>query len=468
MKSLLAALFLALLSSVSLAQTGLIFDETWAGNIIADGDTTLAVMYFSKSDTGFQIVSLSFPDDFINFKPNKQSLKEDSLFFEIKKIGAKYSGYFDKQSGIIKGLWHQSGKDFSLDFTKTNKDFSVKRPQTPVKPYSYTEEEVVFDNPKDGIQMAGTLTIPEGKGPFPAVVFISGSGQQERDCEILGHKWALVLADYLTRQGIATLRYDDRGVGKSGGNPYTSTTLDFAGDAASAMLFLKKQDRIDRTKTGLIGHSEGGIIAPMIASKTKEISFLVLLAAPGIDIIDLMIIQNRKMVEGEKILREEQYPAFDVMLRNVFKTVVRTKDNNEAGKKIINIYSQYAKTIDSVQVIKMQLTERSIRQQLIPLLSPWYRYFLSIRPSVYVSKVKCPVLAVNGDKDTQVTADENLAALNDAFRTAGNTKCTVRKMNNLNHLFQTAVTGMPDEYAKNEETISPEVLEIISTWIKQQ
>lgn len=445
------------------------FFGNWVGKIDIDSNKMLAVMFITKGDTGGYSIRLDFPEQGVEkIKISNCFLDKDSIYFDVKNARSKYYGLYDKKDSTIKGKWNQLGKEYPLIFSKTDKDLRMKRPQTPVKPYPYSEEEVVFDNPKDGIQLTGTLTIPEGAGPFPAVVFISGSGQQERDCEILGHKWALVLADHLTRQGIATLRYDDRGVGKSGGNPYTSTTFDFAEDAASAMLFLRKQDRIDKTKTGLIGHSEGGIIAPMIASKTKEISFLVLLAAPGIDIIDLMVIQNRKMVEGEKILRQEQYTAFEVMLRNVFKTVIKTKDNNDAGKKIMNIYAQYAKTIDSVQIVKMQLTEKSIRQQLIPLLSPWYRYFLSIKPSVYVSKVKCPVLALNGDKDIQVTADENLAALNDALRAAGNIKCTVRRMNNLNHLFQTAVTGMPEEYAKTEETISPEVLDIISKWIKQQ
>jgi len=468
MKSLTAVILFFFLLVVAKAQKEDSANEQLAGFVITNDDSLLMVLFLSKNDSGLYIENISIPDQLVyNLKPSRQSFRNDSLFFEISKAGAKYKGKYDSHSGSLKGKWTQAKKDFQLDFSKTDKDYSIKRPQTPLKPYPYSEEEITFINPKDGVELSGTITIPEGKGPFPAVVIVNGSGQQERDCEIMGHKWALVLADHLTRQGIVTFRYDDRGTGKSGGNPFNATTLTFAEDAAAAYMMLRKHKSADINMTGIIGHSEGGIIAPVVASKIKDVSFLVLLAAPGIDVSELMVIQNRRIIENENILRPEQFQGFETMIRTVYKTILKTPDNNEARKKVLMIYSAYAKTIDSLQVIKLKINEKNLNQQLVTMLSPWYRKFLSIKPSEYNSKVKCPVLALNGSLDMQVTADENLAAISDSYRSSGNTNLTVKKLTGLNHLFQPAITGMPEEYSRTEQTISTEVLDIISNWIKK-
>ena len=233
-------------------------------------------------------------------------------------------------------------------------------------------------------------------------------------------------------------------------------------------MVLRNHNKTDKSKIGIIGHSEGGIIAQMISSKLKGTSFVVLLAAPGIDITELMVIQNRKMIVGMEILNESQLTLFDIMNRSVFNTILNTNDNNEASAKVLSIYMDYAKTLDSSQIKSLNIYEKNIRSQLTIMLSPWYRFFLSVKPSRYLTKIKCPVLVLNGEKDVQVSADENLAAINDALKQAKNSKVTVNKLTGLNHLFQTAESGMPDEYAKIEETISPSVLEIIAKWINQQ
>lgn len=446
-----------------------VFYGSWAGKIVVDSNEILAVMYISKGDTCDYQIQFDFPEQgFEKLKLGKFFLEKDSVYIDVKKVRSKYYGHYDEATGTIVGKWWQLGKEYPLVFEKTIRDFRLKRPQIPQKPYPYKEEEVSFFNSAAKIHLSGTITIPEGKGPFPAVLIVNGSGQQERDCEIMGHPWALVLSDYLTRQGIATLRYDDRGTGQSEGNPYTSNTLDFATDATAALMFLRQHPSVLKEKTGIIGHSEGGIIAQMIASRSSQVAFIVLLAAPGIDIIDLMVIQNRKMVESENMLRPEQYVELDRMTRRVFNTILKTSDNQQASKEILSFYMEYAKTLDSAQIKKMNLTEKNIRAQMITMLSPWYRYFLSIKPSRFLTKIKCPVLALNGEKDLQVTPDENLAAITDALKLGKNTKITLQKMPSLNHLFQTSEKGSFDEYAKIEETISPEVLQIISSWIKKQ
>lgn len=467
MRLLLTLLFLFALISLHAQQD--VFYGNWVGTITVDSSEIKAVMYIKKGDTCDYIIRFDFPEQgFENLKLGKYFLGKDSVFIDVKKVRSKYYGHFDEASGKIVGKWWQMGKEYPLTFEKTEKDFRLKRPQTPLKPYPYKEEEVSFFNATAKIHLSGTLSIPEGKGPFPAVLIINGSGQQERDCEIMGHQWSLVLSDYLTRQGIVTLRYDDRGTGQSEGNPYTSNTLDFATDATAAAMFLRQHKSVIKEKTGIIGHSEGGIIAQMIASKTNQVAFVVLLAAPGIDVMDLMVIQNRKIVESENILKPEQFADFDKMTRSVFNTILKVNDNQQASKEILSIYMDYAKTLDSAQIKKLNLTEKNIRAQLISLLSPWYRFFISIKPSRYLTKIKCPVLALNGEKDMQVTPDENLAAINDALRQAKNTKVTIQKMPDLNHLFQHAEKGSVAEYAKIEETISPEVLQIISSWIIKQ
>ena len=315
------------------------------------------------------------------------------------------------------------------------------RPQEPTPPYPYQEEQVTFVNAKAGITFAGTLTLPASPTASPAVVLITGSGAQDRDETIAGHKPFLVLADALTRRGIAVLRVDDRGVGGSGGTMATATSEDFVDDALAAVAYLRGRKDIDAKRIGLVGHSEGGLIAPIAATRSKDIAFIVLMAGPGITGDQILFLQGAAIMRANGASeaaisrnREVQQRLFDV---------IRTEKDDAAAKEKI----------------------KSIAPGQERVATPWFRYFLSYDPVPVLQKVTCPVLAINGEKDLQVPYRENLDAIGKALRAGGNTDVTTLSMPNLNHLFQTSQTGAPSEYAKISETFAPAALDAISDWI---
>ena len=315
------------------------------------------------------------------------------------------------------------------------------RPQEPTPPYPYQEEQVTFVNAKAGITFAGTLTLPASPTASPAVVLITGSGAQDRDETIAGHKPFLVLADALTRRGIAVLRVDDRGVGGSGGTMATATSEDFVDDALAAVAYLRGRKDIDAKRIGLVGHSEGGLIAPIAATRSKDIAFIVLMAGPGITGDQILFLQGAAIMRANGASeaaisrnREVKQRLFDV---------IRTEKDDAAAKEKI----------------------KSIAPGQERVATPWFRYFLSYDPVPVLQKVTCPVLAINGEKDLQVPYRENLDAIGKALRAGGNTDVTTLSMPNLNHLFQTSQTGAPSEYAKIAETFAPAALDAISDWI---
>lgn len=251
----------------------------WQGTLKISGIELRVLFKISKADDGTLMAKMDSPDQGAKDIPvSKVVLEKDSLRIEVAVVAGKYVGFFNSEKNIIEGNWHQSGLTLPLVLEHLEKEPELKRPQIPQKPYPYNEEEVAYQNELAGIKLAGTLTTPKSAGPFPAVILITGSGAQNRDEEIFGHRPFLVLADYLTKLGIAVLRVDDRGIGGSGGNISQSTSEDFAGDVIAGIKFLKNRKEINAKKIGLIGHSEGGIIAPMIAAKTYEVAFIILMA----------------------------------------------------------------------------------------------------------------------------------------------------------------------------------------------
>lgn len=255
----------------------------WMGNLTVPGGLQLRIVFnISTNPDGSINASMDSPDQGVSGIPvDTVSYKEGILNLEVKSIGGSFEGVYKESSETIEGEWKQAGSTFPLILNRTEKIPEVQRPQNPVKPYPYTEEEVVYENKEAGIKLAGTLTLPQSEGPFPAVILITGSGQQNRDEEVFGHRPFLVLSDYLTRQGIAVLRVDDRGIGGSTGNFSQATTEDFAGDVLAGVEFLKNRPEINPDQIGLIGHSEGGLIAPMVAVKSPDIAFIVLMAPLG-------------------------------------------------------------------------------------------------------------------------------------------------------------------------------------------
>ncbi len=327
------------------------------------------------------------------------------------------------------------------------------RPQEPRPPFPYIEEEVNYPNPDaPGVHLAGTLTRPSTGGPFPAVLLITGPGPQDRDETISGHKPFLVLSDYLTRRGIAVLRVDDRGTAKSTGNFDTSTTKDFASDAEAGVWYLMRRNELDQNRIGLIGHGEGAIVAAMTAVNMPKIAFIVLLAGTAVPGEDVLLAQTER-AETAAELPEEQIEADSKIGHMLYEFVRQGRTEVELRQALFALPAVYKPFAAPWQ------------QQLHRLEAPWLRFFLSYDPATTLEKVKCPVLALAGEKDTQVVPEQNVRAMKAAFARGGNRDATVQILPGLNYMFQTATTGLGWEYATISETISPKVLDIIGSWI---
>jgi pimeloyl-ACP methyl ester carboxylesterase len=301
--------------------------------------------------------------------------------------------------------------------------------------------------------------LPRTKEPVPAVLLITGSGPQDRDETLLGHRPFLVLADYLTRRNIAVLRVDDRGVGGSTGDILNSTDEDFAQDVLSGVEFLKGRKEISPSQIGLIGHSEGGIVAPMVAARSADVAFIVLMAGTGLTGEEIIYLQSELMarvgLESDAQIRQNR-----ALQERIFAVLKSGKDVGAAEKALERLFEEDTASVNIEIVSKSQ-----IEAQKGMLLSPWFRSFLIYDPRTALMNVKCPVLAINGEKDLQVPPKENLNAIEEALKAGGNEKFKILELAGLNHLFQTAETGLPIEYGRIEETISPSVLKIIGDWI---
>jgi uncharacterized protein len=436
---------------------------SWLGKISAGAVDLRVIFNISIVSKDSLVATLDSPDQGAkNIKLGAVTYAGEKLKISAPLLLAEYNGTV-KNDTVIEGTWKQSGNTMPLNLKKLRKTFSINRPQEPKPPFPYVAEEITFNNDKFNIKLAGTLTIPSGKGPFPAVVLITGSGAQNRNEEIMGHKPFLVIADYLSRNGIAVLRYDDRGVGKSQGNYVTSTSADLATDAEAAFIFLKNRTDINSKAIGLLGHSEGGLIAPIVAASNPGIAFIVSLAGPGVTGQQIIIRQSEdiKRISG---LKESSIREATAISKKQFSILRKEKDNNKAELKIISLYR---KELEKQKMAKEDI-DKAINQLKISFGAStytWFRYFLMTDPATFWKKVKCPVLALNGEKDLQVSAAENLPAIEKALRSSGNESVTVIRLPELNHLFQHCKTGLPSEYSAIEETFSPEVLKIISDWI---
>jgi hypothetical protein len=345
------------------------------------------------------------------------------------------------------------------------------RPQEPAAPFPYDEQEVLFQNEKDQVRLAGTLTLPKSDGPFPAVILITGFGPQDRDDSVFGHKPFLVLADHLTRLGIAVLRVDDRGVGKSTGNFSEATSQDFAADALAAIEYLKTRNEIAHGKIGLLGHSEGGLIASMVAIQSRDVAFVVMMAGPGLNGDQIIVgaggadskdgwINDEVVAE----IRATQERIFAIIKHEQNPVVLETKIRKEAAV-FCGLAARIRAEAPESKKESAETVAAAIESQTQLFLPPWFRFYLMYDPRTALIKVKCPVLAVNGERDFEVPAKENLEAIRKALESGGNKDYTVLMLPNLNHLFQTAETGAISEYEQIEETLSVSALDTVSNWI---
>lgn len=391
-----------------------------------------------------------------------------ALVLDISSFGIVYKGRATADFSGIKGELRVGDEILPLELKRSAGVPEARRLQEPLKPYPYEEEDVTFSNPKANIQLSGTLTYPSGPGPFPAAILISGSGPHDRNESIAGHRPFLVLADYLTRLGIAVLRYDDRGVMKSEGDFHEATTVDFATDAQAAWVFLNRHSRIDGTKTGLIGHSEGAMIGTMVAAQNPKVAFLMLLAGTGVPGEQLALMQGQE-VSRSRGASEEAIHKKTRMNERLFQVFKTQEDAQRAEEEMKQVISDSLAQMSDAEKKELNVSEQSLITDMKGFLAdyPWARFVLGYDPVTDLQKIRCPVLALNGDKDTQVPADVNLTAIGKALKKAGNTNYEIKRLPGLNHMFQTAQTGHPREYGKIDETIAPSVLQLIGEWILQ-
>lgn len=439
----------------------------WEGSIKMG--STMRLVFHIKEANGVLSGIMDSPDQGVKGIPCQSiTLKGDSVTFDLGNLGISYNGLMDGDNDI-KGIWHQKGAVIPIDFKKTDKPAELVRPQTPKEPFSYLSEDVTYQNADKSISYGATITIPKGKGSFPAVLLITGSGPQNRDEELMGHKPFAVIADYLTNKGYVVLRIDDRGVGKTTGDRKASTSADFADDVMAGIDYLKTRDEVNTKKIGLMGHSEGGLIAPMVASQRKDVSFIVLMAGPGVKIPQLMAEQNAAILKtnglNDTIIRE-----YIKLYNGMTDAIITSATGVDAKNKMINNLTNWKATASSEALdftgLKGDKRDVEYIDGFMEIYhDKWFNYFLKSDPQLYLQKLSCKVLALNGDKDIQVISKSNLEGIRQSLAKSKSKVYDVKELPGLNHLFQTCKTCAATEYGGLTETISPAALQTVGDWL---
>ncbi|GAA4271142.1 alpha/beta fold hydrolase [Aquimarina gracilis] len=438
----------------------------WNGALNVSGSELPVVITVVKNNDSYTSTLKSPRQSDQEFPCDKTVFAEGNFQFEVSALKISFKGVL--KDNEIKGTFSQGAGELPL-ILKRGDVRTVSRLQDPKKPYPYTSIDVSFNNASaNNIKLSGTLTLPKDVDNPPVIILISGSGPQNRDEEIkaFNHRPFLVLSDYLTRNGVAVLRYDDRGVAKSEGVFEGATSADFATDVEAAIDFLKKRRDVNTQKIGLVGHSEGGFIAPMVASRRKDVSFVVLLSGTGVAGREVLLSQINRGAELENV------PAEIIKINNKFVDIVLStvyhEDNPQVIKtKVKKEIETYHRSLNNDQKEKFPLGE--VEKQLRQFVNdPWMHYFIKTDPAKFLSKTKVPVLALNGSKDFQVITEINLTRIDEVLKKSGNEDITIKEIEGVNHLFQMADTGASSEYAKIEETFNVEVMKMISDWINKR
>jgi pimeloyl-ACP methyl ester carboxylesterase len=439
---------------------------TWSGEVRISTEKVIEFNFHITHDGKSYKTVIDVPTNRVKgLKPKKTTYLNKELLVDGSNLGIKYKGIYDSSTQKFRGKFTEGQNQFSLALKKfkgKQQLLDIKRPQEPKRPYPYFEEEVIFSNVNAGITLAGTFTRPKTDKKHPTVILITGSGPQDRDQTFSGHKTFLVLADYLTRQGIAVLRYDDRGTSKSTGNFQQATTEDFATDVVAAVNYLKKRNDVDLSNIGLIGHSEGGIIAPLAANKTNnDVAFIVSLAGTGIlgsEFIYQQVVSNKPF----SVPDEEK---FNKTIRKGIKIASSSKSTDVIKSELKTHYNKELAPILRPILGSDEKTRKAIIDLIEARTTPWMRFFYNYNPADEYAKVTIPVLSLYGSKDTQVSPKVNQEGMRNAFKKSKNGKSVILEIENLNHLFQEADTGQMDEYIKIEQTFSVKALKIIADWI---
>ena len=436
---------------------------TWEGILDAGAVELRIVLNLSPGADGIG-GSMVSPDQAPDEIPitRVDHLEDGSLRVCVGSLFTTYTVELDEEAGALEGTFRQRRSSFPISLHKVDAPSTVSRPQEPKPPFPYRVEEVVYRNDAAGVTLAGTLTLPEDGGPFPAALLITGSGSQDRDETIFQHKPFLVIADHLTRSGIAVLRVDDRGVGGSttGQDPTAVTSEDYVGDVLAGVRFLAKRPEIDKFRIGLIGHSEGGIIAPLAATRSDAIAFVVLLAGTGIRGDRLLMLQNELISRAEGMEEGELESAL-ALNRALFDLVLDLELSSDERVLEMREVMRHSPTLEGA-------SKEERDGVLAQVTTPWVQWFIRHDPTPALETVRCPVLALNGSLDIQVPAEVNLNAIEAALARGENSDYQVRAFEGLNHLFQQCETGEVKEYGEIEETFSPEVLRVLSDWLSKR
>ncbi len=456
MKNILTTLLLFFLLTAITAQD---LSGKWMGLLKIQGTELELYFNISKKENNYS-ATLDVPKQGARGIPVTAIQFQDStLDISVGALGMTYAGILQNDS-LIKGEFKQMGTLLPLDLKRVSAEATILvRPQTPQPPFPYREENITFKNTRDQVLLAGTLTLPLKATNFPTIILISGSGPQNRNAEIFGHQPFLVIADYLSRHGIGVLRFDDRGVGDSEGDFSAATSLNFAEDVRAAVTYLKSRTDIAPDKIGLIGHSEGGMIAPLVASTPNTVSFIILLAGPGLPGKELMLLQKATMEKASGV-PAPMIERGQFVMGGAYDQILRTDVNDPTRKDSLITYFRAS--------YNNLLPEDQLHRLADQLSSPWMMNFIQHDPAPILQKIQIPVLALNGEKDLQVPAEENLAAIEAALKQGGNSTFSTKQFPNLNHLFQNCETGLMNEYGMLEETFSEEVLKEITEWIQGQ
>ncbi|WP_026302476.1 alpha/beta hydrolase family protein [Psychroflexus tropicus] len=428
----------------------------WTGMLTGSkGSIEINFSIFKKQNTFESSIDIPF-NGLFDVKAEETTVKDSVIVMTFPKLNLVYKGKV-KNKSEINGHLFKGGNPIVLDL-KLGEKVKLQRPQEPLPPFDYYTENVAFKS-SEGLQIKGTLSLPNKKGKFPVVIIISGSGPHDRVGNMYGHKPYLVIADHLTKNGIGVLRYDERGIGESEGNFEAAKISEFSEDVSSAISYLKTRKNINKKKIGLIGHSLGGIVGSKVASERTDVSFLVLMAAPGLDGDEMMLLQKAAL-ERQIGANEAQIEFGQKMMKGTYAIITETSLEKQALKDSLNSFyiKNYGPLIPENQ--REAIVNQLGSSEIVSLIRS--------KPSEFIEKVNCPVLAINGSKDLQVTPKENLEAIKTSLKKSGNTDFEILEFDNLNHLFQESETGSLNEYAQLEQTISPEVLKKMTSWILEQ
>lgn len=470
MRKIFTTAIFILLTLITCAQTKTI-TGTWVGSL--DVGVKLRLVFNISADSASSLkATMDSPDQGAKgINVSSVIFKGDSLHIELKPINGRYDGLVVNDTTVT-GNWSQGPAKAALTLIKTDKIIARKRPQTPKPPINYISEDVEYNNIDKSVHFAGTLTYPNKNGIFPTVILISGSGQQDRDETIFEHKPFAVIADFLTKKGFAVLRVDDRGTGKTTGEVIKATSVDFASDVEAGIEFLKTRKQTDTKHIGLLGHSEGGLIASLIAGRRKDVDFIVLMASPGVKGSDVLTGQMQAILLSQKI-SYESVELYKKLYQQVISISINEKDTVGAFNKLWSYYQQWKQTATERNLVELNIkddesTKKMLKGMMEAFSSPWMKYFLLSDATKDLVKTNAKVLALNGEKDLQVLAEPNLTGIKAALQNSKSQAFEVKTLPGLNHLFQQCTKCTVAEYGELEETINPDALTILGDWLQKE